>query len=125
MSEFSFSSQAGIPSDPVALVLIKAANFLLTDVSDTWYGYVFSIGTSSPSVSGRSASKSFVGSKNVLLIVLAKSSNSMELLSDPQFRFRKREIGSTRTCGEIRLNFLVSFHHSADEQDFKYSTFDE
>ena len=46
---------------PVTLVLINFANFLLTDISDTWNGCVFSIGTSSVSV-GR-VLKSFVGSK--------------------------------------------------------------
>ena len=96
MSEFSFSNHAGIPSGPVALVLIRLASFLLTGISDTWYDRIFSIGISSPG-SGSRASKSFVGSKNFLLIILARSSNSVGLFSDPQSKFRKREIGSTRT----------------------------
>ena len=124
MSEFSFSNQAGIPSGPVALVLVRLASFLLTDISDTWYDRIFSIGISSP-VSGSRASKSFVGSKNVLLIIMARSFNSVGLFSNPQSKFRKREIGSTRTCDEIPLSFLTSFHHSTREQVFKYSTFDE
>lgn len=42
------------------LVLINFANFLLSDISDTWNGCVFSIGTS---VSVGKVLKSFVGSK--------------------------------------------------------------
>ena len=51
MSEFSFRRQSGMPSGLVTLVLINFANFLLTDISDTWNGCIFSIGTSSLSVS--------------------------------------------------------------------------
>ena len=43
ISEFSFRRQTGMPSGPVTLVLINFANFLLTDISDTWNGCVFSI----------------------------------------------------------------------------------
>ncbi len=69
MSQFFFSNQTGIPSGPVVLVLFKLANFLLTYISETLHGRIFSIDISSP-VSASRASKSFVGSKHVLLIIL-------------------------------------------------------
>ena len=121
-SAFSLRSQPGTPSGPIALEEFKDNIFLKTDSSDTFKGHSSVIGRGK--LSAAKGSKTFIGARKALLIVLAMSCK-VGGFDWPQSMCWYSVAGSGQPDAlDIPLSFLTSRHQVAGLDSLSCSTVD-